>query len=315
MKVERMSKERTRRRRRAVGVGGRLTWGQVGFLWSMVMPVIALFIIIRVIPILIVLLMSFTNFSLQRPVLRFLPYQNFLRMFGDPNFITAFVNSTEFVVIAVPAEILLGLLFAIYLNRKVRFESIYETLYFLPYIVPMVPSAIIWKWIYAPGTFGLANFMLDKLGLPQVGWMSTPQISLLAVIGIHVWKQLGFFVVVFLVGLKNIPKSFREAALVDGASPWQVTRHVDIPLLKPVILFGVVMATLWAWSAFTEVYIISQGTDISTGAEIQVMVTRIYAEGFLYFKMGYASAISFVLFVVSLMFVWFQFRLLRVKAM
>ena len=279
------------------------------------MPVIALFIIIRVIPILIVLLMSFTNFSLQRPVLRFLPYQNFLRMFGDPNFITAFVNSTEFVVIAVPAEILLGLLFAIYLNRKVRFESIYETLYFLPYIVPMVPSAIVWKWIYAPGTFGLANFMLDKLGLPQVGWMSTPQISLLAVIGIHVWKQLGFFVVVFLVGLKNIPKSFREAALVDGASPWQVTRHVDIPLLKPVILFGVVMATLWAWSAFTEVYIISQGTDISTGAEIQVMVTRIYAEGFLYFKMGYASAISFVLFVVSLVFVWFQFRLLRVKAM
>lgn len=315
MKVERMPKDRTRHRRRAVGVGGRLTWGQVGFLWSMVMPVIALFIIIRVIPILIVLLMSFTNFSLQRPVLRFLPYQNFLRMFGDPNFITAFVNSTEFVVIAVPAEILLGLLFAIYLNRKVRFESIYETLYFLPYIVPMVPSAIIWKWIYAPGTFGLANFMLDKLGLPQVGWMSTPQISLLAVIGIHVWKQLGFFVVVFLVGLKNIPKSFREAALVDGASPWQVTRHVDIPLLKPVILFGVVMATLWAWSAFTEVYIISQGTDISTGAEIQVMVTRIYAEGFLYFKMGYASAISFVLFVVSLMFVWFQFRLLRVKAM
>jgi len=88
---------------------------------------------------------------------------------------------------------------------------------------------------------------------------------------------------------------------------------VDIPLLKPVILFGLVMATIWAWSAFTEVYIISQGTDISTGAEIQVMVTRIYAEGFLYFKMGYASAISFVLFLVSLIFVAVQFRLLRVE--
>jgi len=279
----------------------------------MVMPVIALFIIIRVIPIIAVFLMSFTNFSLRRPLVRFLPYQDFLRMLDDPNFVTAFVNSTEFVLVAVPLEILLGLAFAIYLNRKVRFESLYETLYFLPYIVPMVPSAIIWKWIYAPGTYGLANYLLEQMGFSQVGWMSTPHISLLAVIGIHVWKQLGFFVVVFLVGLKNIPSTFREAAVVGGATPWQLTRHVDIPLLKPVILFGVVMATIWAWSAFTEVYIISQGTDISTGAEIQVMVTRIYAEGFLYFKMGYASAISFVLFLVSLIFVALQFRLFRVE--
>ena len=310
-----MEKALLRRKRVAVGVGSRLTWGQIGFLWTMVMPVIAMFIIIRVIPILVVLLMSFTNYSLHRPLLKFLPYKNFLRMFGDPNFITAFVNSTEFVLVAVPAEIFLGLAFAIFLNRKVKFESLYETLYFLPYIVPMVPAAIIWKWIYAPGTYGLANYLLDKVGLPHVGWMSTPQISLLAVIGIHVWKQVGFFVIIFLVGLKNIPGSFREAALVDGATPWEVTRHVDIPLLKPVILFGVVMATLWAWSAFTEVYIISQGTDISTGAEIQVMVTRIYAEGFLYFKLGYASAISFALFLISLIFVAVQFRLLKTEKM
>jgi ABC-type sugar transport system permease subunit len=310
-----MEKALLRRKRVAVGVGSRLTWGQIGFLWTMVMPVIAMFIIIRVIPILVVLLMSFTNYSLHRPLLKFLPYKNFLRMFGDPNFITAFVNSTEFVLVAVPAEIFLGLAFAIFLNRKAKFESLYETLYFLPYIVPMVPAAIIWKWIYAPGTYGLANYLLDKVGLPHVGWMSTPQISLLAVIGIHVWKQVGFFVIIFLVGLKNIPGSFREAALVDGATPWEVTRHVDIPLLKPVILFGVVMATLWAWSAFTEVYIISQGTDISTGAEIQVMVTRIYAEGFLYFKLGYASAISFALFLISLIFVAVQFRLLKTEKM
>lgn len=302
-----------RRSRVAVGVGGRLTRSQLGFLWGFVMPVVALFIIIRVIPILIVLLMSFTNFNLNRPLVRFLPYQNFLRLSGDPNFVTAFLNSTEFVLVAVPLEILLGLAFAIYLNRKVRFESLYETLYFLPYIVPMVPAAIIWKWIYAPGTYGLANYLLDQVGLPRVGWMSTPQVSLLAVIGIHIWKQLGFFVIVFLVGLKNIPGEFREAAMVDGASPWQVIRRVDLPLLKPVILFGLVMATIWAWSAFTEVYIISQGTDISTGVEIQVLVTRIYAEGFLYFNMGYASAISFVLFLVSLVLVALQFRLIRVE--
>ncbi len=309
-----MAEAAMRRSRVAVGVGGRLTRSQIGFLLGIVMPVIALFIVIRVIPILVVLLMSFTNYNLIRPLVRLLPYENFTRLVGDPNFITAFVNSTEFVLVAVPLEIILGLVFAIYLNRKVRFESLYETLYFLPYIVPMVPAAIIWKWIYAPGTYGLANYLLDQMGFPRVGWMSTPQISLLAVIGIHVWKQLGFFVIIFLVGLKNIPKDFREAALVDGATPWGVTRRVDIPLLKPVILFGVVMATIWAWSAFTEVYIMSQGTDISTGAEIQVLVTRIYAEAFLYFNMGYASAISFVLFLVSLIFVAVQFWLIRVES-
>ena len=104
-------------------------------------------------------------------------------------------------------------------NRKVRFESLYETLYFLPYIVPMVPAAIIWKWIYAPGTYGLANYLLDKMGLPGVGWMSTPQISLLAVIGIHVWKQLGFFVIIFLVGLKNIPASYEGGCAGGWGDP------------------------------------------------------------------------------------------------
>ena len=208
-----------RRHRVAVGVGGRLTRSQIGFLYTIVMPVIVLFIIIRVIPILVVLLISFTNYNLNRPLVRLLPYQNFTRLFNDPNFVTAFVNSTEFVLVAVPLEIFLGLAFAIYLNRKVRFESLYETLYFLPYIVPMVPSAIIWKWIYAPGTYGLANYLLDQMGFPRVGWMSTPQISLLAVIGIHVWKQLGFFVIVFLVGLKNVPSDFREAAAWMGQPP------------------------------------------------------------------------------------------------
>ena len=135
----------TQRSGAASGAWSRLRRSQIGFLWGIVMPVIALFIIIRVIPILVVLLMSFTNFNMIRPLVRFLPYQNFLRLFGDPNFVTAFVNSTEFVLVAVPLEILLGLAFAIYLHRRVRFESLYETLYFLPYIVPMVPPAIIWK--------------------------------------------------------------------------------------------------------------------------------------------------------------------------
>jgi multiple sugar transport system permease protein len=284
---------------------------QLAFLWWIFAPVVSLFIIIRVIPIFVILLFSFTNYSIIRAFWRWTGLANFERLLSDNNFLGALWNSTVYVLVAVPAEIGLGLLFAVLLSRRVRFESFYETLYFLPYIIPMVPAAIIWKWIYAPGTFGLANFYLEMLGFGRVGWLTNPKIALLAVIGMHVWKNLGFFVIVFLVGLKNVPTDVKEAAAIDGASEWSKVWRVELPLLKPIILFGAVMATIWAWSAFTEVYIMTQGTDVSTGTEIAVLVFRIYQEGFRFYNMGYASAISFVLFILSLVFVLVQFQLFR----
>jgi multiple sugar transport system permease protein len=284
---------------------------QLAFLLWIFAPVIALFVIIRVIPIFVILLFSFTNYSITRAFWRWTGLVNFERLIGDNNFLLALWNSTVYVLVAVPAEVLLGLFFAVLLSRRVRFESFYETLYFLPYIIPMVPAAIIWKWIYAPGSFGLANHYLELLGFGRVGWLTNPKIALLAIIGMHVWKNLGFFVIVFLVGLKNIPNDVKEAASIDGATQWAQVLRVEIPLLKPIILFGAVMATIWAWSAFTEVYIMTQGTDISTGTEIAVLVFRIYQEGFRFYNMGYASAISFVLFVISLLFVLVQFWLFR----
>ncbi|HXZ43548.1 MAG TPA: sugar ABC transporter permease [archaeon] len=284
---------------------------QLAFLGWIFAPIVSLFIIIRVIPILVILVFSFTNYSITRAFWRWTGFVNFARLFGDQNFLDALWNSTEYVLVAVPAEILLGLLFAVLLSRRVRFESFYETLYFLPYIIPMVPAAIIWKWIYAPGTVGLANFYLETLGFGRVPWLTNPKIALLAVIGMHVWKNLGFFVIIFLVGLKNVPVDVKEAALIDGATEWEKIRRVELPLIKPIILFGAVMATIWAWSAFTEVYIMTQGTDISTGTEIAVLVFRIYQEGFRFYNMGYASAISFVLFIISLLFVLVQFQLFR----
>lgn len=284
---------------------------QLAFLWWIFAPVVSLFVIIRVIPIFVILIFSFTNYSITKAFWRWTGVVNFERLVSDNNFLEALWNSTVYVLVAVPAEIALGLLFAVLLSRRVRFESFYETLYFLPYVIPMVPAAIIWKWIYAPGSFGLANHYLELLGFGRVGWLTNPKIALLAVIGMHVWKNLGFFVIVFLVGLKNVPADVKEAAAIDGATQWAQVWRVELPLIKPIILFGAVMATIWAWSAFTEVYIMTQGTDVSTGTEIAVLVFRIYQEGFRFYNMGYASAISFVLFVISLLFVLAQFQLFR----
>jgi len=293
---------------RMLGKAGSLARQKTVFLLSVFVPIMSLFLVIRIIPILLILLASFTNYSLKRPVTRFVGLANFMRLFDDPRFVTGFWNSVEFVAVAVPLEIVGGLAIALVLSRKVQFEGFYQTLYFLPYILPTVPTAIIWRWIYAPGNFGVANYLLDSVGLSHVGWLTDPKIALLAIIVMHVWKQLGFFVVIFLVGIKAIPAEFREASAVDGASAWQSIRRVDLPLLRPIILFGLVWSTIFAWSVFTEVYVMTQGSDVSAGSDLHVLSTRIYQEAFIFFNAGYGSAISFVLFLFSLMFVLFQFK-------
>lgn len=270
-------------------------------------PIMLLFLAIRVIPILWVLGLSVTNYSLRRPTFHFVGLENFSRMLTDPQFTIALKNTLEFVLISVPATVILGLLLAVLMNQRIRYEGALQTLYFLPFILPTVPASIIWKWIYAPGDFGLANNLLHRIGLPSVPWMTNASIALLAVIAMYVWKHLGYYVIIFLVGLKSIPTELREASAVDGASPSQTVRHIELPLLRPILLFGTVYATIAAMAVFTIVYVMAEGSDISAGSQISVLATRIYQEAFTYMNMGYASAISFVLFVVALVAVLIQF--------
>ncbi len=296
-----------------IGAPGSIKRNKAYFIMAIFIPVVLLFIIVRVIPIISTLSMSFTNYHMQRPVTKFVGFRNFSRLIKDDIFLISFRNSMQFVLIAFPAEIILGLAIALMLNNRLRAEGYFQTLFFIPYILPMVPAAIIWQWIYAPGNFGLANFFLESIGFQRVSWLIDSKIALNAIIVMHIWKNLGFFVVIFLVGLKDIPNDFKEAALVDGANTWQRIWRVELPIMKPVILFSSVMASIWALSAFTEVYIMTQGTDVSTGVEISVLVFQIYVEGFRYFRMGYSSAISLILFGVSMLLVLVQFRLFREK--
>jgi len=296
---------------RILGPAGSIRREKSKFLLIAFIPVMALFWIIRVIPIMWLLGLSFGNYSLKRVSSVFVGMRNYSRLLSDDQFILAIKNTLEFVIISVPVVIILGMLFALLMNRKLRFEGAYQTFFFLPFIISTVPAAIIFKWIYAPGTVGLANYLLTIVGLPRVAWLSNPKITILAVIILYVWKNLGYYVVVFLVGLKNIAQELREAAQVDGASLWQATWSIELPLMRPLILFGTVYATISAMAVFTVVYVMSQGTDVSAGTQITVLATEIYQEGFVYGNMGYASAVAAVLFVISLLAVLIQFRALN----
>ena len=190
-------------------------------------PIISLFLVIRVIPIVITVLLSFTNLKLSRLAsTQFTFFENYAKLLQrDPDFLVAMKNTGQFVVIAVPSVLILGFLFALLINQRVRFEGVFQILYFLPFILPTASTAIIWRWIYSPGQVGLANRLLASLGLSYVGWLTNPKIAILSIILMHIWKNQGFYVVIFLVGLRDIPQALRDAAAVDGAGFWQTVRH------------------------------------------------------------------------------------------
>lgn len=297
---------------RVLGAPGSTMRSRNVYLLAVFAPVMALFLIIRALPIAAVLGLAFTNYNLIRPGrFRFIGIDNFASMLQDPLIADAFRNSFTFVLFSVPAVIVIAFAFATLVNRRIRFEGLFQTLYFLPFILPIVPTTIIWRWVYAPGKFGLANGMLQQLGISSVPWLFEPAWAIAGILIMYIWKNVGLYVVIFLVGLKAIPKELREAAAIDGGTAWQTVRAIDLPLMKPIFLYAVVISTIQAWSIFTEVYVMTQGSDASAGTSLQVLAIQIFQEGFSFNKMGYASAISLLLFVVSLIFVIVQLRLLR----
>lgn len=273
-------------------------------------PVIGLFVAIRVGPILANLLLSFTDYRLLRRRWRMVGVANFSTLLSDPSFLLALRNSLEFALVAVPSLIVASLGIALLVNRTRRAQPWFQAIYFLPFILPAVATTVVWKWIYAPGELGLGNAALRLFGLAPVGWLSTPSNALLAVIMLYVWKNLGLYTVVFLVGLKTIPRECREAAVVDGASGWRIMSHIELPLLRPQLLFALVYSTIMAWSVFTEVYVMTQGSDVtSAGAQVDVITTFLYREGFVYLNTARASTISVILLVVIMTIVLVQMRI------
>jgi multiple sugar transport system permease protein len=177
-------------------------------------------------------------------------------------------------------------------------------------ITPLVPMAIAWRWIY-DYTYGLFNYALSFVGIPAVPWLTSPDIALWAIIIMSVWKGLGYNLILFLVGIRNIPESYLEAASLDGASPWQRFWHVTLPLLKPILLYVLVTATINSFNVFTQVYVMTLGSQASPGQALRVLVFDIWQNGFQFHKMGYGSAEAMMLTFLVLGFTLIQFRLVR----
>jgi multiple sugar transport system permease protein len=254
--------------------------------------------------------LSFYDWRLIARVRPFVGLANYVRMVGDENFRIALWNTTVYSLATVLISTAIALPLAVVLARRGKASAVYQTIYFLPVITPMVPMAIAWKWIY-DYNYGLLNYVLSLVGIPPVAWLTDVHIALWALIIMGVWKGLGYSLVIFLVGIRNIPATFLEAASLDGASELQKFWRVTLPLLRPILLYVLVTSTINAYNVFTQVYVMTLGSQAAPGQAVRVLVYDIYQNAFQYFRMGYASAEAITLTFIVLGFTLIQFRALR----
>jgi len=261
------------------------------------LPWLVSLVVFTAYPVLAALYFSFTEYSIvQAP--RWIGLQNYRTMFTtDTAFWISVKNSSYYALLSVPLGLVLSLGLALILNLRAKGIGVYRTLFYLPALAPPVASTIVFVLMFNPNS-GLINTVLEMVGLPAVGWLTDPDWSKPALILLSLWG-VGAGALIFLAGLKEVPQSLLDAAAIDGAGVWQRFRHVTLPLLTPVILFNLVMGIIGSFQVFTQALVIGGTTGKPLESTLMFMV-HIYRNAFAYFNMGYASALSIVLFLAIL---------------
>lgn len=250
-------------------------------------------------PALASLYLSFTDFNLLSPP-KFIGLRNYIQMFTeDPQYAHSIQVTLLYVAFSVPLSMAAALSVALLLNTRVKGVGLYRSIYYVPSLLGgSVAIAILWRQIF--DSDGIVAHLSQFLGLPSTSWISTPALALWTLVLLHVW-QFGSPMVIFLAGLKQIPGELYEAAAVDGATRWTQFRRLTLPLLTPVIFFNFVLTLINSFQAFTPAFVVSNGTGGPLGSTL-LYTLYLYINGFANFRMGYASAMGWVLFVVVAVF-------------
>lgn len=259
-------------------------------------------------PILACLYFSFTDFE-GVGALHFVGLANYTKAFtGDNLFWPSLGRTLEYSIIIVPIGLLCSLFLAVLLNRAIRGISIFRTFFFLPTLTPPVALAILWTWLFDPSV-GPINVTLKSIGIPGPAWLQSPQWALPAIIIINLWGSVGGnTMIIFLAGLQGVPQELIEASEIDGAGRWAKFRHVTLPMISPTFFFNLILGVIGALKVFTTAFVATQG-----GPQYATwfFALDIYQQAFSYFRMGYASALSWIFVVVLLIFTYFQLVLSR----
>ncbi|NOZ30249.1 MAG: sugar ABC transporter permease [Chloroflexi bacterium] len=285
-------------------------------IWAYIFLLIpmAFFLFIRLAPTLFAFNMSLRDWNPLSPEQPFVGLKNFVKIVTElenPKSVTrkAFQNTFLYVVLGVPSQLVLSLAIALMLNHIRRLIGLFRAVYFIPFVTSTVAIAWVWRWMYQP-QFGPLNVWLDFLGLPQQPFLRSPQQALPSITAVAVWHGMGFAIIIFLAGLKQIPEVYYEAARIDGAGRWALFRHITIPLLNPTIVYLTVLQTISFLRMFTEVLNMTRQGDGGPLNSTTTVVLRVYREGFGSLNMGFAAALTVVLFAIILIITIIQLRFL-----
>ncbi|HPD69920.1 MAG TPA: sugar ABC transporter permease, partial [Rectinema sp.] len=237
--------------------------------------------------------LGFTDWDLLRTP-KFIGLSNFSEALSDPGLIRIVVNTVLFSIIYVIGVMVIGLFLALMVNQKLPGTNFFRAAYYLPVITSAVAIGIIWSWILSPQV-GILNILVKSVGLKPPNWLGDTHWALLTVSVIQVWKMAGYYMVLFLAGLQSIPDSVKEAAVVDGANSLQLFFHVTLPMLSPTTFFVLTVAMIDSFKNFELIYTMTRGGPQSSTT---TLVYDVYVYGFVHYRMGYASAVAYVLMVL-----------------
>ena len=274
--------------------------------WGFLAPSALHLLVFTLGPLLFTLYLSLHDWDLLAARRPFIGLGNYRELVADPLFWKALRN-TALYSLYVPVTMLLALGAALLLNQPLRGVRILRAIVFLPTIVSYVAIAMVWQWMYH-ADYGLFNYVIRLFGGTGIDWLGNPSTALVAVMIVSAWVQLGYQMIVYLAGLQGIPAHLHEAARLDGAGAWQRLRFVTWPLLRPVSLFLFITGVIWSFQVFALVYVMTEGGPLH---ETDVLVYQIYQQAFEFRRMGYASAMSWVLFAILAGLTYAQWRLLN----
>ncbi|MFN4158092.1 MAG: carbohydrate ABC transporter permease [Gemmobacter sp.] len=280
-------------------------WGLI-----LVLPVMALFTALKIAPLIYGGYLSLTQYSLLQPP-RFIGFDNYVRLFNDARAMGAFRVTLIYTVGTVVPATLLSLAVAVMLDTKLRGMGLFRTVFYMPQVASWVAVGVAWLYIMNPA-FGPMNYVLSVFGINRQGFLSDGGQALPVLIGIGIWRQMGYSVVIFLAGLQGVPAHLREAAMMDGASAWRTFRQITLPILMPTTMFVIVTAVIFNLQVFDQVVVLTGG---GPGRSTTTAVLFSYNQAFQSFAMGYAAAVAVVLFLaimgLSLVLLWWSGQLGR----
>ncbi|WP_229311029.1 carbohydrate ABC transporter permease [Larkinella soli] len=271
--------------------------------YGLVAPYILHFAVFVAFPVVFSVVLTFHRWNIISPM-EFIGLDNYVRLFKDRLFWQAIYNTLRFLVVHIPLQIVVALALAELLNRTVRGASFFRAAFFLPVIVSGVVVTILWQQLLGYN-LGLLNRLLTAVSLPRVAWLDDPDIAMYSIAVMATWKNVGLYVILFLVGLQTVPAQYYEAADLEGATDWQKFRYITLPMINPTIFTVVVLSTIGGFSLFIEPYIMTEGGPLNSTLSA---VMYIYQQAFQYYHMGYSATLGFFFALLILGVVMLQRR-------